>query len=151
MKKNCLLNMLLFFVFFFPFFAFSQTDQPQRQDILQEDIYQVEPWSAQPSKEGDNFQAKFLNMLFILGLLIAFMILASWALKRMMKARVTQINQASLIKVLETRTLSPKSLVYLIEIEGEKILIGESQNGLTYLASFPELPELDLITNNVRS
>ncbi|HYG40740.1 MAG TPA: flagellar biosynthetic protein FliO, partial [Cytophagales bacterium] len=103
-------------------------------------------WSPQPPKESDNFQAKFLNMLFILGLLIGFMILASWALKRMMKARVTQINQTSLIKLLETRPLSPKSIVYLIEIENTKILVGESQNGLNYLASFPEITETQIYT-----
>ncbi len=88
-------------------------------------------------KEGDTFQAKFLNMLFILILLVGFMILASWLLKRMMKSRITQINQASYIKVLETRQLSPKSVLYLVEIEKQKVLIGESQTGLSLMGKFP--------------
>ena len=57
--------------------------------------------------ESDTFQAKFLNMLFILALLIGFMILASWALKRLMKTKINQLNTTNNIKVLETRYLSP--------------------------------------------
>lgn len=89
-------------------------------------------------KEQDNFQAKFLNMLFILTLLIGFMILASWVLKRMMKSRITQINQSSAIKVLETRQLSPKSALYLVEVEGRIILIAESGTSVNHIASFSD-------------
>lgn len=108
----------------------------QQSPSFEEDYFLNEPDRAPATKEKDNFQAKFLNMLFILGLLVGFMILASWALKKMMRSRLTQINQVSAIKVLETRQLSPKSALYLIEVEGQALLIGESQTGLTHLASF---------------
>ena len=87
---------------------------------------------------GDSFQSKFFNMLFILFLLIGFMILASWALKRMMKTKVTQLNSASSIKVLETRTLSPRATLYLIEVQGKSFLIAESPSHVTHLAALEE-------------
>lgn len=94
-------------------------------------------WPNHIERESDTFQAKFFNMLLILGLLIGFMILASWALKRMMKTKMSQLNTASTIKVLETRYLSPRATLYLIEIEDRTFLIAESPTNTTYLANFP--------------
>lgn len=87
--------------------------------------------------ESDTFQAKFLNMLFILALLIGFMILASWALKRMMKTKLSQLNTGSAIKVLETRYLSPRATIYVVEIQKHTIVIAESPTAVTYLTSLP--------------
>ncbi len=93
-------------------------------------------WPEHAERESD-FQAKFFNMLFILALLIGFMILASWALKRMMKTKMTQLNTASNIKVLETRYLSPRATLYLVEVQDKTFLIAESPTSIAYLASFP--------------
>lgn len=89
-------------------------------------------------RESDTFQAKFLNMLFLLALLIGFMILASWALKRLMKTKISQLNTASNIKVLETRYLSPRATLYLIEIQDQAILIAESPTAVSCVATFPQ-------------
>lgn len=91
--------------------------------------------------ESDTFQAKFLNMLFILALLIGFMILASWALKRLMKTKINQLNTTNNIKVLETRYLSPRATLYLVEIVDQTFLIAESPTTVTYLATLPHEPE----------
>jgi flagellar protein FliO/FliZ len=85
------------------------------------------------AKESDDFQAKFINMLVMLALLIGLMIAASWMIKRMMKTRTTQLNTSSSIKVLETRYLSPRSTLYLLEINGKGLLVGESHTGITSL------------------
>lgn len=94
-------------------------------------------WPEHTPHEADSFQTKFFNMLFILGLLIGFMILASWALKRMMKSKITQLNTASSIKVLETRYLSPRATLYLVEVQDQSFLIAESPTTVTYLTAFP--------------
>lgn len=88
-------------------------------------------------QETDDFQSKFFNMLFLLGLLIAFMLFASWALKRMMKTRVNQLNDTSAIKVIETRPLSPRANIHLIEISGQRLVVAESHTGVTHLATLP--------------
>lgn len=93
------------------------------------------------ASDSDTFQSKFMNMLFLLGLLIGFMLLASWMLKKMSKTRVTQLNQASAIKVVETRYLSPRSTLYLLDVQGQSLLIAESPMGVSYLASLGDALE----------
>ena len=95
-------------------------------------------WPDHMTHETDNFQTKFFNMLLLLGLLIGFMILASWALKRMMKTKMTQLNTASDIKLLETRYLSPRATLYLIQVQNQSLLIAESPTHVTYLTTLPQ-------------
>lgn len=149
--------LLTFFIwmscFFFPLSA--QTDSIQSNQDQKEETHPV-PSSESPSphpsdsfdylkdgvdRESGNFQVKFFNMLVVLGLLIGFMILASWMLKRMMRTRVDQLNATSSIKVLETRHLSPKSILYLLDIEGHRLVIAESHAGLSHLATLPAIEE----------
>lgn len=132
-----------------PFSLFSQEEAPPQEmpsvhpthlppDQDQHELmrnHEIEHYPVE--HESETFQTKFTNMLVILGLLIAFMILASWALKRMMRTRINQLNTASTIKVLETRNLSPRSTLYLIEVQGQPHLIAESHTAVTYLTALP--------------
>jgi flagellar protein FliO/FliZ len=120
----------------------SSSRHPREQETLdikhdpdEEEIPRIE--TEHLPRESDTFQAKFLNMLFLLGLLIGFMILASWALKRMMRTKMHQLNTASQIKVIETRYLSPRATLYLVEVQNHSFLIGESPTAMTYLATLP--------------
>lgn len=130
--------------------SFQTTEQPQPSDLSHSEQEERHDWIDHPedgailehlphsmSHDGDSFQSKFFNMLFILGLLIGFMMLASWALKRMMKNKMTHLNTGSAIKVLETRYLSPRATLYLVEIHNQNFLIAESPTTVTYLAALP--------------
>lgn len=85
--------------------------------------------------ETDSFYLKFLNMLFILALVITFMILGSWMVKRLMRTRLSQMNQSCDIKIIESRSLSTKATVHLLEVRGKVVLIAESASGISYLAT----------------
>lgn len=148
--KFYLITPLLFLMlngFSLPVFAEEEHDIPHPPIEIEHQQHSPSPWEIEQEKPGiyvdhveheaDTFQAKFLNMLFILGLLIGFMILASWTLKRMMKSRVSQLNVGSSIKISETRSLSPRSALYLIEVHGQHILLAESQTAVTHLGSWP--------------
>lgn len=80
-----------------------------------------------------NFLAQFLYMLFMLGLLIGFLLFISWFLKRMMHTRIQQANTGSLIKVVESRTLSSKATVHVLEIEGKNFVLAEGPTSLVNL------------------
>ena len=84
-------------------------------------------------REPAEFQTKFLKMLGLLGLLIGGMYLASWSIKRMTKTRISQQNTDSAIKVVETRVLSHRTTLYLLDIEGKGFVIAESPGGVTRL------------------
>jgi len=88
-------------------------------------------------KEGEQIEApfwkNFLYMLFILSFIVGLIFFLSLMMKKMVTTRLLQENLASIIKVLDKRSLSQKSMLYLIEIEGKQVLVGESINGITKL------------------
>lgn len=93
------------------------------------------PKELEDDSNGGNsrFLSELLNMVTSLGLIVAAMFGVAWILKRMMAQRMEQANVTSSIKILERRVLTPKSVVYLIEVEGKRILVGESHTGMTKL------------------
>ncbi len=135
--KNYLLFPLLFLsCLCFPVSSYSQENDPIPKTLPSEDEI-PDYFKGSIGHETDTFQTKFINMLVILGLLIGFMILASWALKRMMRTRLANLNTGSTIKVLETRQLSPRAVLHLVEVQGQTVLIAESPTTVSYLATFP--------------
>jgi flagellar biogenesis protein FliO len=46
------------------------------------------------------------------------------------------------INILEKRALSPKSILYIVEIGNKKILIAESQVEVRALTTYEETPEV---------
>jgi len=65
----------------------------------------------------------FLSLLFVAGLLW----LTMWFLRRLIRYRLEKGGGTQAIKVLEKKMISPKTMLYFVEIEGEKILLAESQ------------------------
>ncbi len=49
-------------------------------------------YSTQTPLGDDHFYTEFFKMLFMLGLIIVLLLLASWFLKRMLSSRVQQVN-----------------------------------------------------------
>jgi flagellar protein FliO/FliZ len=68
--------------------------------------------------------AFFKMFIALIGLLVA-VFLAAWALRRLSKGGFGHKGQS--IQVLEKRPLSQKTMLYLLEVEGEKVVIAESQ------------------------
>lgn len=98
---------------------------------------------AGPEGNGlGSFFTEMLNMFFVLGFIVAAMFLVAWVLKKMLNTRLQQMNTTSTIKVLERRSLSPKSAIYLLDVHGKGIVIAETPNGITSLAEIPLPPEV---------
>jgi flagellar biogenesis protein FliO len=132
---------LYFLIAFLFCLAFSGTSFSQEEANHSDFYHYINDDSASEGKETENFQAKFINMLIILGLLIGMMIVASWTLKRMMRTRVAQMNTASEIKIQESRHLSPRATIHLIDVQGEQLLIAESPTSVTLLAKMKDHSE----------
>lgn len=88
------------------------------------------------NKEGDRFLSEFINMMTTLGLIIVIILIATWFLKKMVSSRIQQLNTSSLIKIIERRTLSPKTSLILVDIQGAGYVFAESTNGVTALGNF---------------
>lgn len=91
------------------------------------------PLLEPPPIELDNsrFYLELLKMLGLLAIVVGVMILLSWALKRAVSTRIAQMNDSSVIKVMDQRTLSPKTSVFVVEVLEKKVLVVESHSGST--------------------
>lgn len=98
--------------------------------------YLIEPYDQSKVKNmpESDFEGKFMQMIWFLGGIIAFMLLASWFVKKMSRNRIEQLNAQSSIKVLESRVLSTRSSIYLLEIMGKGILVAESHSGINMIS-----------------
>jgi flagellar protein FliO/FliZ len=82
-----------------------------------------------------SYETAFLRMLFVLIGLLIVLCLGVFLFKKYASARLQQSNHTRNIKILEKRAISPKSMLYLIEVGGKTMLIGESQLELRQLSS----------------
>lgn len=90
----------------------------------------------EPAKQNDKFFTEFMNMLATLGLIIVLIFLVAWFFKRLMTSRLENLNSSSLIRVVERRALSPKTALYLLEVDTKTILVAETPGGIVRLSEF---------------
>ncbi len=98
--------------------------------------FSLEELKNDQASPEDHFMRDFINMLFSLGLIVALIFIASWFLKRMMNTRLQQINESSEIKIIDRRSITPKTIVYLLEVKGKGLVVGESTHGLSLLSTY---------------
>jgi flagellar biogenesis protein FliO len=79
------------------------------------------------AQEAPSYEGTLLKMLTTLGGLLLLVFLTIWILKKLSNGRFGGMGPSKKIIILEKKPLSPKTLLYLVELEGKKILISESQ------------------------
>lgn len=86
---------------------------------------------GQPEQEAvvkpPSYEHALGKMLLTLLGLILLIILTVWMMRRLSSGRLARGNTTQAVKILEKRPLSPKSMLYLLEVDGKRILISESQ------------------------
>lgn len=75
----------------------------------------------------ENYETAFIKTIVVLVGLLVLIILTVWMFKKISHGRLRSFNYLKSVKVLEKRPLSPKSMLYLIEVSGKQVLIAESQ------------------------
>lgn len=99
----------------------------------------VEP--AVPEVSMPEYQGAFIKMfLTLIGLVVA-IFFTIWALKRLSRGRLHQMNSHRSIKILERRPLSAKTVLYLIEVAGKQAMIAESQLEVKRILTFEDFTE----------
>lgn len=97
-----------------------------------------------PSTEGRNFMWEFVNMLVTLAVVVALLIGMMWFLRRLMNNRLQQMNTSSEIKIVESRALSSKASIHLLDIHGKSLVIAESPTGVTFLCQLGSTPDEEI-------
>lgn len=119
---------ILALFFLFSLNAFAQEPTPPQSQIEE---------NTNPSSEEENmlnqtgepvsYKAAFTKMMLSLLVLIILIVISVWMLRRISHGRMKQLNTGRSIKIIERRPLSAKSILYLIEVNGKKVVIAESQ------------------------
>ena len=86
-------------------------------------------------KEEDRFFYELINMLSTLGLIVGGVLIVAWFLKKILHGKIQHLNGGNFIKVIEHRTLSPRTTIYLLDIQGERMIVGESMNVVYHLGN----------------
>jgi flagellar biosynthetic protein FliO len=114
----------------------QETNTPAPAPVKQESPFSVTELQNQATNGEDHFFRDLMNMFASLGLIIIVIFIASWFMKRILNTRLQQMNATSEIKILERRSLTPKTAIYLVEIGGKGMALAESTNGITLLTQF---------------
>lgn len=96
------------------------------------DIPGIAETASAPTTES--YQWALAKILGSLGLILAFVFFTLWFVRRLAQGRMQQ-GSANRIKILEKRPLSPKTMLYLIEMNGKEVVIAESQLEVRVLSS----------------
>lgn len=136
--KRTFVSLLMAFMFLMQHAAICAEVPAPPAGKTNDTTFPVEELFEEARKPDDKFLMEFVNMLATLGLVIGLILIVAWFLKRLVNNKLEQANLTSAIKVLERRTLSPKTSVYLIEIHDKTIALAESaEGGVARLAEFP--------------
>jgi flagellar biogenesis protein FliO len=105
-----------------------EDDQVEQYDHYDDDDFAMNDSEAEEGNKfvPPSFKHAFTKMMIALVVLVILVALTFWSLKRLNRAKFHQANNTQSIKIIEKRIISPKSILYLVEVENEKVLIAES-------------------------
>jgi len=94
--------------------------EPQEQTTPLEPVQNMDAMS-------DSYESAFIKMMLTLGALLLLIALSVYMLRKFSSGKFRGGSSSRTMKILERKPLSAKSVLYLIEVEGKKVLIAESQ------------------------
>lgn len=119
----------IFTVFFFLFasLAFAQDQNSNQSEKQQEQVQDQSDNGLFENMDAPiSYKGAFVKMMATLLGLIALIVISVWMLRRISHGRLKQMNYGRSIKILERRPLSAKTILYLVEISGKKVVVAES-------------------------
>ncbi|AAP05133.1 FliO/MopB family protein [Chlamydia caviae] len=90
----------------------------------------------------ENMKLEMFKMLGSLILLLTLFGIGVWAFKKFLKSKGPGFGNSSTIKILDRRSLNPKTCIYIIRVVNKILVIAESGEKITLLSEFP--PDTDI-------
>lgn len=88
-----------------------------------------------------SYEGAFLKMFLTLLALLVVIFFAMWGVKRLARGRIKQAGPGRSIELLERKAISPKTVLYMIEVGGRQIVLAESQLEVKAITTFEEVIE----------
>lgn len=118
-------------------FSFLLSDGSMVQNLASEIEQGV---AAAPASD---VTASFAKMMATFFLLIVLCIATYFLIKYLVQFRLSRGVGGSDIHILEKKMLSPKTMLYLVEVENKKVLLAESQIEIKKLETFDSTNDQD--------
>lgn len=83
--------------------------------------------TSDPEVVTGNYGFALMKLFLSLAIIIGLLSFTLWFLRRLIRYRQEKGGAIQAIKILEKKMISPKTMLYFVEIEGEKIILAESQ------------------------
>src|SRR5579862_1917537 len=116
----------------------QQQPQPAPPPLPSQEIPPL-PSSAQLTQ---SYEGSFIRVIVSLLGLVILVVLTFWILKRLGRSRFGKFGSDKSIHIIERRPLSPKSVLFLVEVGNKRVLLSESQLEVRSLASYDLLEEV---------
>ncbi len=93
--------------------------------------------------EPTAFLPSFLKMIFALSLVLGIMIAAAYLFRKFLRQPLIGGDDGSMIHVVATKYLGPRNSIMLVDILGELIVVGVSNNQMSVITTIsnPEMKE----------
>lgn len=117
----------------------SQQGQQSPPELPTEEM----PPLPSSSEITQSYEGSFIRVIASLVGLILLVVGTFWILKRLGKGRFGKLGSDKMIHILERRPLSPKSVLFLVQVGTKKVLISESQFEVRALASIEPIDEME--------
>ena len=131
---GCTMKYIFLFLtlFFAPCLAEEKETMPESYRVWEQQN------ASREVKEEGRYGELWNKTLFLLIVILAVLFIATWFLKRFDRFKLKPSDKTTRIQLIERKVLSPKSVLYLIEIDGNKIALSESAtNGVQVLSLLP--------------
>ena len=104
--------------------ALQANESADPKEATQEEAEYNSPYG---SLDPQDFKATFFKTLALIAMSLGVVIGLLWLVKQFSQRRFKSLNQQRYIKVIEKRPISPKTMLYVIEVANEQIVLSESQ------------------------
>lgn len=114
---------------------------------LSEELALSDPLHDSPALQGmfpENMKMEMLKMLGSLIIVLSLFGIGVWAFKKFLKSKGQNFGNQSTIKILDRRSINPKTCIYLIRVVNKVLVIAEANDHITLLSEFP--PDTDIHT-----
>ncbi|HAB99845.1 MAG TPA: hypothetical protein DCE71_08495 [Parachlamydiales bacterium] len=99
-------------------------------------LAQLVPDLTDPNSPPPNYGFAIAQMLLTFTAVIILLFVSFWFLRRLIQNRLQKGVGDQAIQILEKRMISPKTMLYWIEVDNKKILIAESHLEVRKIESY---------------